>query len=86
MIRQSLIMALEKYTYCDPLKVHSALIQVKQNEFYKKLRNELIMVPIPKSNDSNNRLNLKGSHFLERAVERVSFLYTIKNVKLYNLS
>ena len=61
-------MALENYNDCDPLIVDSALTKLKRNEFHKKLRNQLIMLPIPKINGGNH----KGSHFLERAVERVS--------------
>ena len=81
MIRQSLIMALENYSDCDPLIVDSALTKLKRNEFHKKLRNQLIMLPIPKINGGNH----KGSHFLERAVERVSIpmlhkLCTIKKL------
>ena len=77
MLRQSLIMALENFTDCDPLKVDAALTKLKQNEFHKKLRNELIMLPIPKLNKAKQRLengiNDKDVHYLERAVERVSF-------------
>ena len=72
MIRQSLIMSLEKFSSCDPLVLHSALENLKRNEFHKKLRNELIMLPIPKVNHKNT-IN-GGAHFLERAVERVSFI------------
>ena len=77
MLRQSLIMALENFTDCDPLKVDAALTKLKQNEFHKKLRNELIMLPIPKLNGAKQQLrhgiNDKDAHYLERAVERVSF-------------
>ena len=66
MIRQSLITSLENFTSCDPQIINFALENLKQNAFHKKLRNELIMLPIPKIND-------QGSHYLERAVERVSF-------------
>ena len=76
MVRQSLIMAIEKLaleqTDCDPKVINLALKDLKENVFHKKLRNELIMLPIPKIN--GNKGNTKGSHFLERAVERVSFL------------
>ena len=78
MIRQSLIMALEKFaleqTDCDPVIINFALENLKQNAFHKKLRNELIMLPIPKVNGSKNKSNDTDLHFLERAVERVSFL------------
>ena len=71
MIRQSLIMSLEKFSSCDPLVLHSALENLKRNEFHKKLRNELIMLPIPKVNHQSP-IN-GGAHFLERAIERVSY-------------
>ena len=81
MIRQSLIMALEKFaleqTDCDPVIINFALENLKQNAFHKKLRNELIMLPIPKVNGGKNKSNNTDLHFLERAVERVSF-YLLK--------
>ena len=71
-------MALEKFaleqTDCDPVIINFALENLKQNAFHKKLRNELIMLPIPKVNGSKNKSNDTDLHFLERAVERVSFL------------
>ena len=71
MIRQSLIMSLENYSSCDPLVLDTALANLKRNDFHKKLRNELIMLPIPKVNRVTE--TARGSHFLERAFERVSF-------------
>ena len=86
MIRQSLIIALERLA-CeqigfDPAIINFALKKLKPNAFHKKLRNELIMLPVPKINGGKkrtangttvNEIKTKGSHHLERAVERVSF-------------
>lgn len=72
MIRQSLIMSLENFTACDPTILNFALENLKQNAFHKKLRNELIMLPIPKINGDRKR-SANDTHYLERAVERVSF-------------
>ena len=77
MVRQSLLLALKNLSSCEPKvfeskKLDSTIEYLKRNDFHRKLRNELIMLPIPKINRANHD-NTLDTHFLERAVERVSF-------------
>ena len=59
--------------------------ELQENEFHKRLRNELIMLPIPKAKFFNRKvptgenpaafedeINKKQAHFLDCAIERVS--------------
>ena len=69
-------MFLENFTGCDPTIINIALESLKQNAFHKKLRNELIMLPIPKINGDKKR-PANDTHYLERAVERVSFCVNV---------
>ena len=72
MLRRSLVLFVRKYSSGDQRAC--ALGYLKENRFHKKLRNELIMLPIPKVNRVRivEENNIRGSHHLERAVERVS--------------
>ena len=51
-----------------------ALKKLNGVEFHRQLRNELIMIPIPKilSTEYNNEAPLSQGHYLEMAFERVS--------------
>ena len=59
--------------------------ELQENEFHKRLRNELIMLPIPKAKFFNRKvptgvspavledeINKQQAHFLDCAIERVS--------------
>ena len=67
------------------LNIRNAITKLKQNEFHKRLRNELIMLPIPKAKFSDrkvpsgmNRDDYKDyiielqRHNVKSAIERVS--------------
>ena len=62
-----------------------ALRKIEENDFHKRLRNELIMLPIPKAKFFNRKvptgvspavfedeITKKQAHFLDCAIERVS--------------
>ena len=77
MLRQSLILFLEKLPSCNLIEnfdISNALKKLERYEFHTILWNEMTMLPIPKVNrdDIIALQNIGGSHFLERAVERVS--------------
>ena len=50
-----------------------ALNKLKSNDFHRQLRNELIMIPIPKllSGAYNEQAPLSQGHYLDMAFERV---------------
>ena len=83
MLRQSLKIFLQQLSACDQFiekeKIVDALKNLERNEFHTKLRNELIMLPIPKVNRASviESKSIRGSHYLERAVERVSLPITL---------
>ena len=56
----------------DGLK-NDALQKLNSDDFHRQLRNELIMIPIPKmlSNEDNQNEPLSQGHYLEMALERV---------------
>ena len=70
MLRQSLklfISGLDSGSY----KIQDALSKLNGNGFHKQLRNELIMLPIPKIKNANIS-SLDQGHYLPLAIERVS--------------
>ena len=84
MLRQSLKTFLEK-TFPVTSFGLNALRKINENEFHKRLRNELIMLPIPKAKFFNRKvptgvspavfedeITKKQAHFLDCAIARVS--------------
>ena len=83
MLRQSLKIFLK--TLPASFNAQPALQKIEENEFHKRLRNELVMLPIPKAKFFNRKIptgvnpaafqdeiNAKQAHFLDCAIERVS--------------
>ena len=71
--------------------VQNALWKIYRNDFHKRLRNELIMLPIPKAKffdrkipsgvnrqDFENEIIGKQAHVLQCAISRVSLNYISK--------
>ena len=54
---------------------NEALEKLNSDDFHRQLRNELIMIPIPKilSNEYNEEAPLSQGHYLDMALERVSY-------------
>ena len=82
MLRQSLKKFLQ--TLPSSLNIQAALQKLDENEFHKRLRNELIMLPIPKAkffdrkvptgvnrNDFKELIIEKQTHILHCAISRV---------------
>ena len=67
MLRQSLKIFLKSLPMSA--NVQNALQKVQENDFHKRLRNELTMLPIPKAKFFNND---KQGHHLQCAISRVS--------------
>ena len=83
MLRQSLkifLKMLSASVYAQP-----ALQKIEENDFHKRLRNELIMLPIPKAKFFNRKVPTgvnpvdfedeiieKQAHVLDSAIDRVS--------------
>ena len=95
MFRQSLKMFVESLqaTNIDPTRIAQALQKLAENDFHVKLRNELIMLPIPKAkmfdrkvpvglarDDYEDKIIEKQTHILQAAFERVSFKLNINNI------
>ena len=74
MLRQSLklfISQLEsKNLFVNESLKTEALLKLERNEFHKRLRNELIMLPIPKI---KQQCGPEQAHVLDIAFQRVSF-------------
>ena len=83
MLRQSLKIFLK--TLPTSSMVQNALQKVEENDFHKRLRNELIMLPIPKAKffdrkvpsgvkrqDFEDEIIEKQAHVLQSAISRVS--------------
>lgn len=83
MLRQSL----KTFLHSRPpsSNVQAALQKIDENEFHKRLRNELIMLPIPKAkffdrkvptgvnrHDFKDEIIEKQSHILQSVISRVS--------------
>ena len=56
-------------------KLDEALAKLNSDDFHRQLRNELIMIPIPKmtSTEYNEEAPLSQGHYLNKALERVSY-------------
>ena len=72
MLRQSLNLFLENFVNFQNMDV--ALKKLNSDDFHRQLRNELIMIPIPKifSNEYNESAPLSQGHYIDMALERVS--------------
>ena len=83
MLRQSLTIFLKSLPMSS--NVQNALQKLEENEFHKRLRNELIMLPIPKAKffdrkipsgvnpaDFEDEIIGKQAHVLDSAIDRVS--------------
>ena len=83
MLRQSLTIFLKSLPMSS--NVQNALQKLEENEFHKRLRNELIMLPIPKAKffdrkvptgedpaKFKDKIHKKQAHFLDCAIDRVS--------------
>ena len=71
MLRQSLNFFLRDV---EQEKLDEALKKLNSEDFHRQLRNELIMIPIPKilSNEYNQYAPLSQGHYLDMALERVN--------------
>ena len=72
MLRQSLNVFLEKLTNLQNLD--TTLKTLNSDDFHRQLRNELMMIPIPKflSNEYNDHAPLSQGHYVNMALQRVS--------------
>ena len=97
MLRQSLKLFLK--TLQATANVLNALQKIDENEFHKRLRNELIMLPIPKAKffsrkvptginpaDFEDEIIEKQAHVLQSAISRVSLSLPIERVDKISLS
>ena len=73
MLRQSLNLFLSKFDE-KSYNIKDALLKLNSDDFHKQLRNELIMIPIPKnlSDEFNQSSPLNQGHYLYLAFERVT--------------
>ena len=73
MLRQSLNLFIGNFDD-NSFDKNDALKKLKSVDFHRQLRNELIMIPIPKniSNEFNQYSALNQGHYLELAFERVN--------------
>ena len=71
MLRQSLNLFIGDLNYLK--NKEEALKKLNSDDFHRQLRNELIMIPIPKilSTEFNNETPLSQGHYLDMAFERV---------------
>ena len=71
MVRQSLNRFIHDF---DNQNICEALAKLNSDDFHRQLRNEIIMIPIPKfpSNEYNEDDPLSQGHYLNMALERVS--------------
>ena len=78
MLRQSLNLFIENFINLklaeEIVKKNEALAKLNRDDFHRQLRNELIMIPIPKyfSNDYNYSDPMCQGHYVRMALERVS--------------
>ena len=93
MLRQSLKTFLKSLSMFTNFKKFRALRKIKENDFHKRLRNELIMLPIPKTKfnarkvpsgvslpDFEDEIFAKQTHILQNAISRVSLTH-VENVR-----
>ena len=80
MLRQSLKLFIRRYgdtfieaKFTDLAKLKNAMTKLKDNSFHRRLRNELIMIPIPKnfSTDYNEKLRYSQADSVIWALSRV---------------
>ena len=90
MIRQSLNLFLKEMKFKQQIsvefeqKIKDALTSLNKNDFHKRLRNEIVMVPIPKirfhdhliqkfktSKNYKDEIQRQQGHLLEKAIDRV---------------
>ena len=73
MLRQSLNLFISKFDK-NVYRINDALLKLNSAGFHRQLRNELIMIPIPKniSNEYNDDSSLNQGHYLHLAFERVT--------------
>ena len=73
MLRQSLNLFISKFDK-NVYRINDALLKLNSAGFHRQLRNELIMIPIPKniSNAYNHDSSLNQGHYLHLAFERVT--------------
>ena len=71
MLRQSLNLFIDVINNLN--NKEEALKKLNSDDFHRQLRNELIMIPIPKilSTEFNNEAPLSQGHYLDMAFERV---------------
>ena len=72
MIRQSLNLFIRDLFNSE--RMNQALEKLNSDDFHRQLRNELIMIPVPKvlSNEYKDDEPLTQGHYLNMALERVS--------------
>ena len=77
MLRQSLNRFIHDF---DNQNICEALTKLNSDDFHRQLRNEIIMIPIPKfpSNEYNEDEPLSQAHYVNMAMERVSHLTPMK--------
>ena len=75
MLRQSLNSFISKLDV-NSFKIGDALKRLNSDDFHRQLRNELIMIPIPKilSSEFNEYAPLSQGHYLDLACERVKII------------
>ena len=75
MLRQSLNFFIDDLINFD--NKNEALAKLNSVDFHRQLRNEIIMIPIPKnlSSEYNESSPLNQGHYLELALERVSSIF-----------
>ena len=75
MLRQSLNFFIDDLINYE--NKNKALAKLNSVDFHRQLRNEIIMIPIPKnlSTEYNESSPLNQGHYLELALERVSSLF-----------
>ena len=81
MLRQSLNLFISKF-YEKLFNKKNALKKLNSVDLHRQLRNELIMIPIPKnlSNEFNQNSALNQGHYLGLALERVRNLENIYRI------
>ena len=82
MLRQSLNLFIGQLDG-NSFKIDDALKTLNSDDFHRQLRNELIMIPIPKiiSREFNETAPLSQAHYLDLACERVKKHENLKQKK-----
>ena len=84
MLRQSLKLIISQQCQdLDQTHVKKALKKLSHVSFHRQLRNELIMIPIPKNPSTKyNQQSLFQAHYLHLALQRVKQFNSIENLNL----